>query len=234
MIRLTERLQVIADNIQKGEKVADIGTDHGYLPIYLYKNNISDQLILTDINKGPMEIAVRNLNQYQVPVDNYDARIGDGLKPVKTGEVDTIVIAGMGGMLIKDILSYDMNKTKALKKIILQPRNAQDKLREWLLSNGFEIIDEFLVTEGKFICEVIVATPGEGKQTEPIYYEISDKLIEKKDPLLETFIMRKINVEKNIVETTLQNNSERSQNQLQISKERIKKLQEVLDYVRNH
>lgn len=234
MIRLTERLQVIADNIKKGEKVADIGTDHGYIPIYLYQKNISDELILTDINKGPMEIAVRNLRQNHIPESNYDARIGDGLKPVKTGEVDTIVIAGMGGMLIKDILSYDMNKSKALKKIILQPRNAQDKLREWLLSNGFEIIEEFLVTEGKFICEVIVAAPGERQHTEPIYFEIGEKLIKKKDPLLETFIMRKINVEKSILKTTAQNDSERSQNQYQLSKQRINKLQEVLDYVRNN
>ncbi|MCG8484580.1 MAG: class I SAM-dependent methyltransferase [Clostridia bacterium] len=234
MIRLTDRLQVIANHIQKGEKVADIGTDHGYIPIYIYQKNISDKLILTDINKGPMEIAVRNLRQHHIPQNHYDARIGDGLKPVKTGEVDTIVIAGMGGLLIKDILSYDMNKTKALKKLILQPRNAQDKLREWLLSNGFEILDESLVIEGKFICEIIVAVPGEGQPTEQIYYEIGKKLIEKKDPLLESFITRKINVEKSILKTTSQNDSKRSQNQYQLSKERIKKLKEVLDYVRNH
>lgn len=234
MIRLTERLQVIANYIHNGEKVADIGTDHGYIPIYLYQKNISKQLILTDINKGPMEIAIRNLNQNRIPENHYDARTGDGLKPLKSGEVDTIVIAGMGGLLIRDILAYDMNKSKLLKKIILQPRNAQDKLREWLVSNGFAIIDESLVREGKFICEVMVVKPGTGQKMPPIYYEISKTLIDKKDPLLEEFIQRKINTEKDILENTSKKHSVKSKNQYDRSLKRIQELKEVLSNVRKN
>lgn len=234
MIRLPERLQIIANNIEKGESVADIGTDHGYLPIYLIKNNISDKVILTDINKGPMDMATKNLNQYGVPLDHYMTRIGSGLEPIQIGEVDTAVIAGMGGLLIRDILSDNMKKSQSIKKIILQPRNAQDKLREWLSLNGFEIVNEYLVREGNYICEIITVQPGTGHKTKPIYYEISEKLIQKKDPLLEEFIIKKINTEKKILKHTSQNNSEKSQIQYEQSTLRIKELEEVLSYAREY
>ncbi len=233
MIRLTERLQKIADSIQSGESVADIGSDHGYIPIFLYEKGVPDKIIITDIRKDPLDIAKNNINSKIKNRDKLDFRIGNGLDALKYEEVDTVIIAGMGGILIRDIISRDKKKSLSFKKLILQPRNAQDKLRQWLVENGFEIKDEKLAREGKYICEIIIAAPGKDKHYEGTYYEIGYKLIEKKDPLLETFILRKIKIEERILTDTKNRNSEKAARQYEYSKDRIIKLKEVLRYVRS-
>ncbi len=159
MNRLTDRLQMIADEIKKGETMADIGTDHGFLPLYLWENGISPSVIMCDISEPSLAKAKAASGAYQFG-NELDFRAGDGLKVLKTGEVDAVVIAGMGGLLIRDILADDPAKTFSFKKFILQPRNNAGHLRYWLASNGFNIAKNQLVREGKFICEVItVLTP---------------------------------------------------------------------------
>ncbi|MFA5527362.1 MAG: class I SAM-dependent methyltransferase [Peptostreptococcales bacterium] len=237
MINLTDRLLVMAKQIDIDETVADIGTDHGYIPIYLHQKNPYRKIIMTDINKGPMEIATKHLLEYGIPIQTIDSRLGSGLTPLKNNECDCVIIAGMGGILISDILSEDLKKSLSFPKFILQPRNAQDKLRKWLLDNGFDITNEFLVREGKFICEVLITGPkqdGSNQESlqgyDEIYYEIGKKLIENKDPLLKDFIRNKIRIENNIVDYVKNMQGERSQKQLEKSKKRILRLQEVLQH----
>lgn len=231
LVGFSDRLQTIANIITKGESVADVGTDHGYIPIYLYVEGISPKIIATDVNVGPIEIARNNI-QSVIPDNTIETRIGNGLEVIGIGEVDTIVIAGMGGLLITDILAKDIKKSLSYKKFILQPRNAQDKLRMWLVKNGFKIFDEYLVREGKYICEIIVACPGEDKVDKDIYYEIGYKLIEKKDPLLETFIHRKIQAEIHILNNTEKMQTDKAKRQHIWSLKRIEALKEVLNHVR--
>ena len=157
---LTERLAAIADEIEKGESVADIGTDHGYLPMYLTKEEISPKVIMADISKGSLNKARRNCREL-MPEVKFDFRNGNGLRVIKKGEVDVIVIAGMGGNLICDILGRDLGKAKSCKKLILQPRNNSGCVRSFLYEKGFDIITDLLVMEGNFSCEVIVALRGE-------------------------------------------------------------------------
>ena len=200
VVNLTERLKLIAYHVDKDASVADIGTDHGYIPLYLYRENQKRKIIMTDINKGPMKIAKKNKSDNAIPKDRIEERIGSGLEPLMASECDTIIIAGMGGILIADILGKDLIKSYSFKKYILQPRNSQAKLRKWLMCNGFEIQNEFLVREGKFICEIIIINPDQNNinvlYDNEIYYEIGKKLIENKDPLLKEFIQNKINIEK--------------------------------------
>ncbi|MBQ3321730.1 MAG: SAM-dependent methyltransferase [Firmicutes bacterium] len=153
---LTDRLQMIADEIKQGETMADIGTDHGFLPLYLWENGISPSVIMCDISEPSLAKAKAAAGAYQFGRE-LDFRAGDGLKILKAGEVDAIVIAGMGGLLIRDILAADMEKTCSFRKYILQPRNNAAHLRYWLVSKRFEITKNQLVREGKFICEVITA-----------------------------------------------------------------------------
>lgn len=230
MITLSDRLQVIANYIEPGESVADIGTDHGYLPVYLYQNNISHHIVMADINHGPIERAKENANKY-LGDNDIEVRIGSGLAVLAEKEVDTIVIAGMGGLLIKDILEIDIQKAKSCKKLILQPRNAQDKLREWLINNGFYIEDEALVREGKFICEVLKVIKGKDHVSDSIYYEIGQRLVEKKAPLLVEFLDRKIAIEKKIISSIWEGRSFTADSQLNNSTKRIEKLEEVKKYV---
>ena len=148
---------MIADNIRKGETMADIGTDHGFLPIYLLKNEISPRVIMSDVNSGPLARAKQNYCEaFEITEGNADFRLGSGLETVGVGEVDDIVIAGMGGKLIVEILMTDFEKTASFKRFILQPRNGLGHLRSYLNAAGFDIEKELLVREADNICNVIV------------------------------------------------------------------------------
>ena len=219
MIKLSDRLQMIADEINIGETVADIGTDHGLLPIFLYESGRSPRVILGDINKGPLEKARENIgNHFGGPCEALDLRLGSGLEPVGFGETDAVVIAGMGGILMTEILGLDL---KSFPKMILQPRNGSHKLRWWLNQNGFTITAEHLVVERKYICEILTVKPDkvsvagdergcavaeerviplpEEIPDEVLDLEISPLLYERKDPLLVPFIKNKIRIEENVV-----------------------------------
>ena len=173
MEKLSDRLQMIADNIRKGETMADIGTDHGFLPIYLLKNGISPRVIMSDVNRGPLARAKENYCEaFGTDVigdaaDNADFRLGSGLETLGVGEVDDIVIAGMGGKLIVEILMTDFKKTASFKRIILQPRNGLGHLRSYLNAAGFRIEKELLVREVDNICNVLVVET-EGAKLEDV------------------------------------------------------------------
>ena len=160
MIKLSERLKMIADNIETGSGVADIGTDHGYLPIYLCQTKRYGKVIATDVNTGPLQKAKAN---FILTVQDMkpDLRLGDGLDPIKPGEVDTVVIAGMGGYLISDILTWDLGKTLTYKRFILQPRNNSGKLRRDLYKLGFRVLREDIAVEQNRFCEIITCEPPE-------------------------------------------------------------------------
>lgn len=179
MNKLTDRLQVIADEVQKGETMADIGTDHGFLPLYLWENGISPHVIMCDISEPSLAKAKAAAGAYQFGHE-LSFRAGDGLTVLDTGEVDVVVIAGMGGYLIRDILAEDPGKTASFSKYVLQPRNHAGTLRHWLASNGFRIARNQLVREGKFICEIITALPPKCSETGDM--SLSEPLPAETDP----------------------------------------------------
>lgn len=235
MIKLSERLQKIADFIDPGESIADIGTDHGFLPIALWEQEKSPKVILSDINSGPLEKARYNISKH-FPEKQFDIRIGNGIRTISPSEVDNIVIAGMGGLLIAEILGDDLEKSKSYKKLILQPRNAQNKLRAWLLENGFTICDEVLVRERKYLCEIIVAAPDvrwTEKDTvrkidqDNIELEISPILFMKKDPLLVEFIENKIRIESGVHASIEAGAVKNKADKLKKTEERIQLLYEL-------
>lgn len=197
-MKLSNRLQKIADFVPKNTIVGDIGCDHGYIPIYLAKNNISKKVIASDISKNSLEKTIENVKINNLEKD-IEIRLGDGLDIVLPFEIDTVIIAGMGGLLIKDIL--DKNKTKAntITHFILQPNIASKELREYLYENNFEIINEELAMEGDKFYEIIYAKKGKGFVTKDIYYEIGEKLIINENPLLKEFINYKINIVEGIL-----------------------------------
>lgn len=157
---LSDRLQAIADFVLPCESIADIGTDHGFVPIVLLESGRVPFAVLSDINEGPAEKAKSHLAEHSIPESRYALRHGDGLLTVEPFEVSTVIIAGMGGENIIDILAFDIAKTKSFKRLILQPRKRPDLLRKWLYENGFLIIHEKLVKEQEKICEIIVAEPA--------------------------------------------------------------------------
>lgn len=153
---LSLRLKAIADLVPAKSTVADIGTDHGYLGYALYHQYGIQKLVLSDINKGPLENAKQTFSRVPQKAD-ITFRLGSGLEKLENGEVSTIVIAGMGGALMRQILSKDMEKTKTYDTFILQPQTEQDGFREWLLDTGFHIITERYVYEDHKFYEIILA-----------------------------------------------------------------------------
>ena len=131
MIKLTSRLKTIADEIEKGETMADIGTDHGFLPVYLWEAGICPKVIMADISRGSLSKAEQNCRSLYPDVD-FDLRLGSGIEVLSQGEVDAVAIAGMGGILMTEILGEDIHKAHSFKKMVLQPRNRIGHLRWWL------------------------------------------------------------------------------------------------------
>jgi len=239
-MRLSDRLNTIASYIKKGESIADIGTDHALLPIFLWKHGICSKIIISDINEGPLEKARANINRLCPDMD-VDIRIGNGLNNILKNEVNSVIIAGMGGLLIIDILGYDIDKSRSFDRFILQPRNASDKLRIWLYENNFNIHDEKLVLEGKYICEVIEVKPNTSNKTSlmnqdllkekesNLEFEINPILFRNKDPLLKEFIKRKKEREEFIINEILAHGSDESKKNLVVAKERLNRLQYLME-----
>ncbi len=160
----TTRLKMIIEKIN-ASTVCDIGTDHAYIPVQLIKEKRADKVIATDMNKGPLSAARENVNAEGV-ADRVELRLGDGLSPISEGECDNIIIAGMGGELITAILKNGDKVAKSADKLFLQPMNSQELLREFLLLNGYEILEEDIEVEGFKVYNLIIAKRGKGKKTE--------------------------------------------------------------------
>ena len=228
-MKLTNRLLRIASLVSKNKRLADIGTDHGYIPVYLLNENKIDFAILADINKGPLENARKEVRRNKLE-DKVDLRLGSGIEVLKKDEVDEIIIAGMGGILISDLLEANKEVAHSVDKLILQPMQAQEELREYLLNNGYEILDECLEKEDFRIYEIIVAKYT-GKNTvveDNIYYEVGKKLIENNDELLGEFIDNKIKKYNNIINKLGNKESEAVIYKRNLANERIEKLKNLI------
>ncbi len=172
---LKERLDMILSHID-GETVADIGTDHGYIPVQLALFKKAKKVIATDLNKGPLDSARENVLKNNVE-DIVKLRLGSGLLPLEVGECDTIVIAGMGGELISQILRASEDVAKSANKLLLQPMNSQDTLRKFLLENGYKIIKEDIKVEGFKVYNLIIARKGLGEMPkDPIFLHLPESL----------------------------------------------------------
>lgn len=199
-MELKGRLKLIADKTPACNTICDIGTDHAYIPIYLVKKGICRKGIAADVKSGPITAARENIRAYGLD-DFIETRLGDGLEPVKSGEADVIIIAGMGGTLIKDILERGMQKAKSAKTLVLQPMNSVEVLRKWLYDNGFDIFDESLAIEGEKIYNVINAVwDGISRTYKDICLHIGTKLIEKPDENLGVLVHRKLGQVNSILE----------------------------------
>ncbi|HEX9062983.1 MAG TPA: class I SAM-dependent methyltransferase [Clostridia bacterium] len=189
-MELKGRLRLIAENVPECRKICDIGTDHAYIPIYLVKNRVCELAVASDVKKGPIEAAQRNICQYGLQ-DVIETRLGYGLETISPGECETAVIAGMGGILISQILEKSIGVAKAAELLVLQPQNSIDILRRWLYQSGFDILDEQLTNEGEKIYGVILSKwVGKTTEIDEIYYYIGEKLIDKKDALLDKYIAK--------------------------------------------
>jgi len=197
-LKLSPRMVTILKNVPKQLKVADIGTDHGFIPIYLALQNLSNYIVASDVKQGSLNKAIKEVKKYNLE-KMIDLRLGSGLSVLKKGEVDVAIIAGMGGILISEILQKDEEIAKTINKFILQPMKSSNFLRKFLYKNGYKIINEDLVKEKNKFYEIIIAEHGCQKCKDEIYCEVGEPLIKNNHILLNEFIQYKIDKLKNII-----------------------------------
>lgn len=198
---ISERLKVIASMIEDCDIIVDVGTDHGYVPIYLVKNCVIKKAIASDINGGPVEKAKKNIELNKVS-SQISCRLGSGLSTVKRGEVEVAVIAGMGGNLIRDIMESDLDVVKGLDYMILQPVQNAEVLREYLYNTGYYILNEEICKDdGRFYEILKVKYNNKPIIIDSIYYEISKILLDKKNIIMKEFIEYKLQKYSKIYDT---------------------------------
>lgn len=237
MVNLNERLLTIANMIEKGETVADIGTDHGYLPIHLLLEEISPHVILTDISKGSLSKARENCDEYLIK-NNYTLREGDGLETIEKGEVDVVVLAGIGGLLTIDILDWDLEKSHSFKKLILQPRNNGGQLRKYLSENEFLVQSYRIVPEGNRFAEIMNVVPGKAIQSKDLSlaeWEFPDEILSDVNPDAKDFLEKALSQEEIILNKILEghqgNESSHAGEDIEYRKERIARISFLLSKV---
>lgn len=194
MMDKSKRIEFIVSNLEKVTTLADIGTDHGYVPLLALRNELCEKAIACDINKDPL--AKGKLNAILEGIDDkIEFRLGNGFEPLNINEVEEVVIAGMGGNLIRDIIQKDLNKAASCNYLVLIPAQNPEVLREYLYKNDFEIITEDLCFDEGIYYELFKVRKAEGQAIEldSIYYEISPMLLRSKHPLMKNYIDYKIN-----------------------------------------
>lgn len=187
MALISKRLCAIANMVTKGLSVADIGCDHAHLSIYLVQNQIAQKVIACDINAGPIEKAKQNIMAAGLK-DRINARQADGLSGIACAEVESVVIAGMGGKLIGHILSDGREVLDGADEVILGPQSDIRWVRDYLISNDFVISDEdFIIEDGKYY-PIIKAIHGKSQEYEEVYLRYGKIPIERKNIKLKEFL----------------------------------------------
>ena len=196
MRTLTDRLYTIQTLIPKGVRVADIGTDHGHLPISLIRSGISERVIACDIREKPLDNARKNIEK--TGTVGVELRLGDGLSPVLPFEVDYIVIAGMGGEVISGILDSAKWTRDEKYTLLLQPMTSADALRRWLSENSFRISEEKAVLDGGKLYTVIKAVfSGMDEPKNEAFYRIGK--LDKSEPVAALYIEKQISIIKKCI-----------------------------------
>ena len=208
-MQLSLRLSAIADMVTTGNRLVDVGCDHGYLPVYLIQQKKIPSAIAMDVRKGPLSRAKEHIRQYGLE-EYIQTRLSDGLENLKAGEGDTLVIAGMGGPLMERILTDGQSVRDSFSEMILQPQSDIPHFRRFIQSQGFQIVEEKMVEEeGKFYPMMrVVRTCPEGAGNENLVSEAAPYtleeafgkfLLKEHNPVLYRYLLREERIRADIL-----------------------------------
>jgi len=225
MVKLSNRLLAVASFVTDGNVLADVGTDHGYIPIYLLQEKRIPRAIAMDINAGPLQRAKEHIDLYGL--NNYiETRLSDGVAALTPGEVDTVLVAGMGGGLVMHILEEGKEVCRQAKELILQPQSELERVRAYLWSNGYVILEEDMVLEDdKFypMMRVVYQNVIDTERADNLLFcRYGKQLLEQKHAVLKEYLMR----EEKLYTGILGNLSQSAESEK--TRERIGEVEEVL------
>ncbi len=228
-INLSVRMKMIVALVPDGGTVADIGTDHGYVASYLVKEKKYKRAIATDVNEGPIKRAKKNIDALKLG-DKIDTRLGDGLSVIGDGEVDTVVIAGMGGMLICGMLSEAADKLKRIDNLILQPQSDIEEVRRHVHKLGFKIERESICMEdGKFYIAMRAVHGEEDSPYTDTEYRFSRILSEEGGTIFRSYMRMMTDKMASLLETLDAPGLELGERAMERKEELIKEIKELKD-----
>ncbi|OPL08249.1 MAG: hypothetical protein AVO33_01185 [delta proteobacterium ML8_F1] len=229
-MKLSRRLEKIAAYVPRGSRVVDIGSDHGYLAMKLIETHGALHVVATDVTRGPVEklqrnIAARGLGAVIEVIQT------DGLKQV-TGTVEVVVIAGMGGLLIRDIIRDSLQRAQRSRRMILQPMSQSEPLRRFLHQTGFRICHEAVVFEENKFYEIIVVEKGSQHFERAFDYEISPILRRELDGDARAYLRYRRNLLEKIAGNIEQKGADHEK--LKVLRDRIRCYEEAIDHENQH
>ncbi len=196
MVTLSKRMQANADLCSCSGTVADIGCDHGYLSIYLVQSGKKDSAIAMDVRPGPLSKAKENVSVYCLE-DKITFRLSDGLDKLSKNEADTVIIAGMGGPLMEEILTKGRDVALSCKELILQPQSDIPHFRHFLMEEGYLFLEEdCILDEGKYYFPIKVCPPTSEhasagyKLTSDVEFAYGGHTLQQKNPVLKEYLLK--------------------------------------------
>lgn len=197
-MELSNRLSAVAALVKEGSFIADIGTDHGYIPIFLMKEGRIRGAVAADINPGPLRRAQQHIADCGLE-DRIEVRLSDGLKEIAPGKVDTMIAAGMGGGLMMRILDEGKETADSLKYCILQPQSEVRKVRKYLTLHGWLIESEDMVEEDHKFYPMMRALQGRTEDYSEYEYIYGKKLLQMRHPVLKKYLLREKKLQEEII-----------------------------------
>ena len=239
MIELSKRMQSVADMIQPCDAVGDIGCDHAFVSIYLVEQHRAKRVIASDVRRGPIAIAKRNIAAMNLS-DQIAIRMGDGLDTIVPGEVNAVVLAGMGGMLMIDILERGEEVVTRCDQLVLQPQSDIEKVRRYLAEKGYHLADEqMLIDAGKYynlldvrVHEMVQKDEYDcSKLADDWCYMYGGSLLRKKDPVLRSWLVKRRDTTAGLINSLSDKNTENAAKRLKTVKAEQKTICAVLKQV---
>lgn len=228
MIILEERLAQLAAMVDQGARIADIGTDHAYLPIELVKTGKVNFAIASDVAKGPLQNAKNDIEQACLQ-EKISARLGSGLVTVKPADqIDTVIIAGMGGKLMVDLLQEAKQRRELYPTLILEPNVGEPNVRKWLQDNDYQIIQEKIIEVAGHIYELIKAVHSQEKTAltqKEIYF--GPLLLQEKSAVFNQKWQSQLKYQENLIDN-LNKAKNKDTEKIKQTKELIEMIKEVV------
>lgn len=188
-MEISNRLKEIAGMVTVGNVVCDVGTDHAYLAIYLIENKTAPRVIAMDVAKGPLSKAEHNIREYGLD-NQIETRLSDGVDRLKAHEAQTVIMAGMGGILICDLLSRGKEVLSTVDELILSPHTDAELVRKYLQADGYYIKEEqMLLEEGKYYI-IMRVVHGEMEELTLCEYRYGKKLLQSRNHILLEYLQK--------------------------------------------